>query len=378
MPTVSSAKFFQVQAAHSLVKAQIASRFVPAWLQVVLNFQRKQGREIRAAYVDLFAGPGSYDNGSKSTPLLILETVLSSPLLRSGFESYFNDSDAALIASLKQEITKLPNSGQLRFPPQYTNQTASIELIESFTIPVHTPQFFFLDQFGWANAKPALINKIFQARMCDCAFFLSTPRMIAAVNNPKTRAPMQEIFGKDGLLNLQSAFLNRSVHKEEYLLTALAEILKSAGAKFVLPFSFRIHQEQSSRHHLIYLGKHERGFAIMKDIMSKTSSAHESGVPILGYSQSLAHPSLFPVDPIDDLQVDLLGAFAGRTLTVGELFLEHHPTSNRFTLPSYQEALRRLESSRQISIAPPAANRPKRNGTVSMSELATVSFPHRS
>jgi hypothetical protein len=58
-----------------------------------------------------------------------------------------------------------------------------------------------------------------------------------------------------------------------------------AGAPHFLAFPFRIRQAQSPQHHLIYLGKHERGLSLMKDIMGKTSSAHESGVPVIGFSE---------------------------------------------------------------------------------------------
>jgi hypothetical protein len=39
----------------------------------------RKSRSDRIAYVDLFAGPGRYGNGTKSTPLLILETAIANP-----------------------------------------------------------------------------------------------------------------------------------------------------------------------------------------------------------------------------------------------------------------------------------------------------------
>lgn len=375
MPKVSSKKFFQEQTTHSRVKALLIHKFVLAWLQVVLSTQRKYGKSEIAAYVDLFAGPGSYEDGSRSTPLLILESVLRKPSFSRGLRSYFNDSEPALIESLKQEIDTLPGIQDLAMKPVYTAQAASITLINDFGISKEVPQFFFLDQFGWADIKPELIRRIFSAKMCDCAFFLRTSRMIAAVTNPTSEVTMLAIFGQQRLAHLQKEFSVRRVDKEDILLRELQLVIKEAGALYFQPFPFRIREERSSKHHLIYLGKHERGLSIMKDIMGKTSSTHHNGVPVMGYFETLAEPSLFSADPLAELQLALLKTFAGKVLTVGEIYLLHHPSSSRFILRNYQEALRRLEYDNIVSVKPISSIRPKRNGVVSMSEFVEITFP---
>lgn len=53
------------------------------------------------AYVDLFAGPGRYDDQSKSTPVMVLETILANPELANRMVTMFNDKDQANIESLK-------------------------------------------------------------------------------------------------------------------------------------------------------------------------------------------------------------------------------------------------------------------------------------
>jgi hypothetical protein len=153
--------------------------------------------------------------------------------------------------------------------------------------------------------------------------------------------------------------------------------MKNAGAHYFRPFPFRVSDVHSSRQHLIYLGKHSKGLEVMKDIMATRSTMHHGGVPIMGYTDGSIQYGLFVPDPIPELQEQLLRIFEGRTLTLGEIFEEHHVTSECFILRNYQEALKRLEASSLVQTSPIAAERPKRNGGLTMSESVKISFPPR-
>jgi three-Cys-motif partner protein len=373
MPKVSSKKFFAEQSAHSRVKADIVFKYVTAWAAVMLN--PKFNKKGEAAYVDLFSGPGSYEDGSRSTPLLIVEEVLKKQILRNGLKTHFNDLSSTHTDSLRQEITKLSGIESLRWRPGYTSAAASINLIDELGLSSDTPQFFFLDQFGWSDVSPAIVRRIFQNRKCECTFFLRTPRVVAAVTNPNSETTMEELFGRARLRSMRQAFAAGNCDKEALILNVLKETMRESGATHFQPFPFRLREGNSPKQHLIYLGQHEKGRAIMKDIMGSSSSAHHSGVPLMGFSEAPTQHLLFEPDPIPDLQAELLVAFAGRSVTVAQVFSEHHPTNERFLLRNYQEALRRLECSSAVSATPPSQDRPKRNGIVSMAENVTIIFP---
>jgi three-Cys-motif partner protein len=373
MPKVSSKKFFAEQSAHSRVKADIVLKYVTAWAAVMLN--PRFNKKGEAAYVDLFCGPGSYEDGSRSTPLLIVEEVLKKQQLRDGLKTHFNDLSSAHTDSLRQEINKLSGIESLRWSPGYTSAAASINLIDELGLSSDTPQFFFLDQFGWSDVSPAIIRRIFRNRKCECAFFFRTPRVVAAVTNPNSETTMEELFGRARLRSLRQAFAAGNCDKEGLVLNVLKETMRESGATHFQPFPFRLREGNSPKQHLIYLGQHEKGLAIMKDIMGSSSSAHHSGVPLMGFSEAPTQHLLFEPDPIPDLQAELLVAFAGRSVTVAQVFSEHHPTNERFLLRNYQEALRRLECSSTVFATPPSQDRPKRNGIASMAENVTIVFP---
>ena len=59
--------FFDESTEQSQVKSRIVAKYFWAWAQVM----KKQANRI--GYIDLYAGPGLYQDGSRSTPILVLE-----------------------------------------------------------------------------------------------------------------------------------------------------------------------------------------------------------------------------------------------------------------------------------------------------------------
>ena len=55
--------FFQEQRDQSLIKARIVSKYFSAWANVILATQKRYPQHAqKMAYIDLFAGPGRYDD----------------------------------------------------------------------------------------------------------------------------------------------------------------------------------------------------------------------------------------------------------------------------------------------------------------------------
>jgi three-Cys-motif partner protein len=66
---MASDSFFDEQKEQSLVKARIVEKYFWAWAKVIIPTAKKAGNKI--AYIDLFAGPGRYKDGSSSTPIKV-------------------------------------------------------------------------------------------------------------------------------------------------------------------------------------------------------------------------------------------------------------------------------------------------------------------
>ena len=64
---------------QSEIKAKIVKDCFWARARVISASLNKYGHGEKIAYIDLFSGPGRYKDGTKSTPLLILEAASADP-----------------------------------------------------------------------------------------------------------------------------------------------------------------------------------------------------------------------------------------------------------------------------------------------------------
>ena len=120
--------WFQEQQEQSIIKARIVSKYFKEWAGVMLGTIKKYDRQSqKLAYIDLFAGPGRYDDQSKSTPLMVLETILANPELSSRMITMFNDKDTKNVESLKNAISELEGFSKLQHKTLFYNMEVGDE-----------------------------------------------------------------------------------------------------------------------------------------------------------------------------------------------------------------------------------------------------------
>ena len=149
---------------------------------------------------------------------------------------------------------------------------------------------------------------------------------------------------------------------------------RSGGTAREVRFAFSVRNKDRTRtsHHLIFVSKHFKGYEIMKEIMAGESSSAEQGVPSFEYSPASAdYPLLFELSrPLDDLGDILLSYFAGRSLTMREVYQEHN-VGRRYIKANYKDVLTKLEEAGRISADPPAEGRRKHT----FPDRVKVTFP---
>ena len=191
-------KFFQEQREQSQIKARIVSKYFSAWAHVILGTQKKFGTmSQRMAYIDLFAGPGRYDDQSKSTPLLVLETILANPDLSERVVTLFNDKDKENIKSLKNAISHLKGIEKLKYTPSFYNEEVGDEIVKLFQGTI-VPTFFFVDPWGYKGLSLELVSTIIRNWGCDCVFFFNYNRVNMGVHNDAIKQHMISLFGEKG------------------------------------------------------------------------------------------------------------------------------------------------------------------------------------
>jgi three-Cys-motif partner protein len=370
-----AAKFFDEQREQSEVKARIVEKYFYAWAKVIIPTAKKWGN--RLAYIDLFAGPGRYNDGAASTPLLVLQRAIQDPDLSLMLVARLNDRDAAHAAALKSEIEKLPGIERLRHQPQITCGEVNEDAERYFSEIRLIPSFTFVDPFGYVGLSLKIVNGVIKDWGCDCVFFFNYGRINAGISNEFVDRHMNALFGETRAAKLRATLPSKSPDgREMIILEELAQALKEMGGKFVLPFRFRSPSGRRTTHCLIFVTKHFKGYEVMKDIMARESSTTDQGVPSLTYSPAdESTPLLFSLArPLDALEGLLLKAFAGQTLSMKRVY-EIHNVDTPYIERNYKEVLVRLEAAGKITTDPPASSRPKRSGTPTFAAHVQVTFP---
>jgi three-Cys-motif partner protein len=370
--------FFDETTDQSEVKARLVSKYFWSWAQVVMpSAQRFKGGRI--AYIDLFAGPGRYKDGTKSTPLLILERAIQDDTMRRMLVSMFNDVNEDNSRSLEQAISQLPGVELLQYPPHVRNEEVGEQIVQMFEGMKLIPTLFFVDPWGYKGLSLRLVNAVLKHWGCDCIFFFNYNRINMGLGNDLVREHMNALFGEERADRLRPALLAMSRYERELtIVNEIAEALREMGGKYVLPFGFRNAEGFRTSHHLIFVSKHQRGYGIMKDIMARESSNEAQGVPSFEYNPaSERQPMLFEyARPLDDLGGMLLEAFAGKTLPMKQIY-EQHNVGTRYVERNYKDVLRRMESQGDITVDPTANRRKHNHGEVTFGPNVQVTFPAR-
>jgi three-Cys-motif partner protein len=129
------------------VKTAIVSKYFWSWSKIIMP-QAMKGNTKKIAYLDLFAGPGRYDDGTKSTPLIILEKAIKDEQMRKMLVTVFNDKDENNAQSLQNAIRALTGIDKLKFPPEICNKEVGTEMVKAFSSMKLVPTLFFVDPWG--------------------------------------------------------------------------------------------------------------------------------------------------------------------------------------------------------------------------------------
>jgi three-Cys-motif partner protein len=105
--------FFDETSEQSAVKTAIVAKYFWAWAKVIIPTAKPSSGDI--AYIDPFAGPGRYNDGTKSTPLLSLEQTIADPDMRKMLVCLFIDADRANARSLETAISELAGIATLTY-----------------------------------------------------------------------------------------------------------------------------------------------------------------------------------------------------------------------------------------------------------------------
>jgi three-Cys-motif partner protein len=350
-------RFFEKRTEQSAIKAAIVAKYFMAWASIIGS--TVQGRGGKIAYIDLFAGPGSYKDGFASTPILVLQKAINDPKLSRILVSIFNDCDARCAQSLQTTIQQLPGIDTLNHAPRVFNLKVDEVIAKIFTETHIMPGLFFLDPWGYKGLSADLINAVIKDWACECIFFFNYNRVNLALSKHARDKNIDALIGKETANALRVGLKSLSPQNRELaIVEALRKALDPTGKRYVLVFRFKTARGTRTSHHLFFVSKHFLGYDTMKHIMAKQSSAMQQGVATFEYNPAdRRHRFLFDLaKPLDDLEDMLLRDFAGRTVAFKQLY-ESHSVGKPYVDSNYKEILKKMEKQGMITAVKPGGRK---------------------
>lgn len=366
--------FFSDQTEQSATKAHIVSSYFTAWSRVIKKW------DCKMAYIDLFCGPGRYDDNKPSAPLQIIQSTLSDPVLARKMMFLFNDHDPMNIDSLHREISTLDTGRKLKYVSYYT-QEIDIDSHSKLVVPTNVPVLSFVDPFGYKGLTRELINKLIANNGSDCIFFFNYNRInMALSSNTKFDEHLIGIFGETRTRALKTQLMALTPsQREPVVINALVEALLEEKGNYVLPFKFYSAEMLRTSHFIVFVTKHPTACKIMKQIMYSNSARDSDGVASFSFEDSRnfskgnSQLSLFD-GPIKDLERDMISKHHGQTVTVQELCDEYDcDFTNHFVSQNVTDVLKRMELADQISVIDGRKIK-MRGGKPTMPKTATIRF----
>lgn len=365
--------FFDESREQSQVKARIVEKYFWSWAKVIIPHAKKRKSSI--GYVDLFAGPGSYRDGSKSTPVLVLEKALTEKDIRDMLVSVFNDVNPEYVRNLKTTIKTIPDIDDLRYTPEVKNMEVSAGVKEILEYVKGIPTLFFIDPWGYKGLSIELLSDALSYWGCDCIFFFNFNTINRSIKIESVKGHIDALFGKKRATELRN--LPESMNpsdRELSIIETVSQALKENAGQYVLPFRFKSDSSRRSSHYIIFVSKNIRGYQIMKEIMAKESSDTEQGVPSFEYTSATEKQLLLfgYSRTLDELAEMLLTEYADRTMTMKQIFDDHN-VGTPYISRNYKEILIKLESDGKIQADRPANKRPKNT----FGDTVKVTFPSK-
>lgn len=367
--------FFADQSEQSAVKAHIVSSYFSAWSRVIQKWNTPM------AYIDLFCGPGKYENDKPSAPLLIVQNTLSNPALLHKMSFVFNDKDSNNTAMLQQSISQLDENAKLKGRLQFYNETVEQDFYSRLNIPANMPVLSFVDPFGYKGLTMNLINRLINNSGSDCIFFFNYNRInMALSSNTKFDEHLKSLFGDNRTAELKKQLAHQPPERREpIVLNALIDALRENKSNYVLPFKFYSTEMLRTSHFIIFVTKHPLACKIMKQIMYSNSAKDSDGVATFSFEDSRNFGAGFEQltifdRPIQSLRDDILRKYTGRTVSVGSICNDVDcDFSSHFVSKNVKDVLKELELEGKISVTT-GRKQKYRNGKLNMPDGAVIQF----
>jgi len=340
--------FFKKQSESSRIKASIVAEYFPQYCRILLKHPQP---EIR--YLDLFAGPGKYEDNNLSTPLLIANSCSNDAVLSQKVRLLFNDNQYS--SQLERNFYDHFPKGTFHFEPRFGDKTVGEDerilnyLKQGSTVNKNPyPTLLFFDPWGYKGIDTLVLAKFLESWGNEIFLFVNIKRIHAAIENNKFDDLMQSLFPTTiDLIRKDRKYKASVPERLTLIIENLANEFNKAvkGTLYHCAFKFQEEDSHTTSHYIIHFTKHQRGYELIKQVFYNFDNIGASLDKDGNYTFDVKKMGPkdcefdFGDDNIEALNAMLSCTYKGRCLSAKALFDEHHPKT-KFCGTHYARTLR--------------------------------------
>jgi three-Cys-motif partner protein len=350
---MKESQFFEKQTISSRIKASIVSEYFPSYCKIIVK--KHLPKEIR--YIDLFAGPGVYEDGNPSTPILIANHCFNDEFLKQHVKMVFNDNKYH--QELKENFLEKFPEGTFSHNPHFGKSTVGNckQITQFLCRNTHNekhneyPALLFIDPFGYKGIETNVLAQFLKNWGNEVFLFVNTKRIHPALENDKFEGLMNDLFPTTLQKIKQDRRYKATVSERlNLIIEALGQEYENLinGKIFYTAFKFQEEDIETTSHYILHITKGARGYDLIKTIYNDFANVGTIFDGINTYTfdaKKYDNPvnELFDVSSmnIDKLKDEIYKEFNAKTIIASSLF-EHHHTKGLYSRSHYTTALRRL------------------------------------
>ncbi len=331
---------------HTRVKHEILSKYLSGWIRIL-------GRNhSRVCYFDCFAGKGEYEDGSKGSPLVAIETASR---LKKQFP-YLNEIVCDFIEKNENnfmDLERVINIETKTHPEKYNDVKVILhnnnfaDIASKIVNKVGdrlAPSFFFIDPFGFSGVPFEIVKNILSIKRTEVFITFMVRDVNRFLDSSRHQINIADLYGIENVQET-SKLKYPNLSREEALLRLYRDRLhEDANVRYIFPFKVCADERLQTTYYLIHATNHPKGCKLMKEIMCKTGTEGRFGY--FGPAEGQLTLELYDKSGLKNF---LLKRFASRRLSFEDIINETL-MDTYFIEKDYRTVLRELEKGGYISI----------------------------
>ena len=319
----------------------------------------------RFGYFDLFSGPGVYEDGQESTPILLARNCHRMEFLRQRLWMVFNDVNWS--EKLRENFYQRFNESDFGFRPHFGHSEVGNEPeIDKFLrrswmkqnqsgrVFNECPSVLFIDPFGYKAIHTDVLTDFMTSWGNEVFIFINSKRINPAIDNPKFEEDLRNLLPTTFDQVKADIRTKRTLGERlQVIINGIGEEFKrKLGHVFYTAFKFQEEDINTTSHFILHITKGPKGYELIKQIYNDFDNVGaafdaESNTYTFDAKMDNRPPSMFEEElrqaPIDTLAEQLWKKYANKTISAQKLF-DDEQKKTKFCRMHYAMALRSLYS----------------------------------